>query len=363
MKCTCEKDQLLSGISIVSRLATTRATLPILQNIYLEVRKEGLLLRSTDLEQTLEVEVPAQVADTGKLTVPARMLGEYLTNNSDHSLVLESDDLTLKLNSTNHQASFRGLAAEEYPTLPAAKTQSSVTLKTEAFVAALTSVLFAAAVDDSRPVLSGLLWRFGKDELEIVGTDGYRLAYTKTVSPGGITGDYVIPRRAIQELIRIADGETLELAFAGTQLTITAGVTKLTSRILEGKFPDFAAILPKKKEISVTLAAAALVRSLKLASLFSRDSAYSTKLTLEGSKLSIEATAVQLGENRNEVPLERPFDQPLTISANAQYLIEALAHISGSAKLELIDHKSPIVLRPADNGNETLYLVMPLRND
>lgn len=363
MKCICEKEQLLNGISVVSRLATTRATLPILQNIFIEVRKDGLLLRATDLEQTLEAVVPAEVTETGQLTIPARMLSEYLANNGDHSLTLETNDLTLHLNSTNHRATFRGLPAEEYPTLPEAKAQTTITLSATELVATLSSVLFAAAVDDSRPVLSGMLWRFHEGNFELVATDGYRLAYAKLANPGQISGDYVIPRRAIQELVRVVDGESVTVAFAGTQVTFTTGKTKLTSRILEGKFPDFAAILPKKKTISVVLAASALVRSLKLASLFSRDSAYSTKLILEGNTLAIEATSVQLGENRNEVTLEHAVETPLTISANAQYIIEALGHISGSARLELVDHKSPIVVRPAQSTTETLYLIMPLRNE
>lgn len=362
MKCVCEKEQLLTAISVVSRLATTRATLPILQNIYVEATKDRLILRSTDLEQTLEAEITAEVEETGKLTVPARMLGEYLTNNGDHSLTLHADDLTLHLNSTNHTATFKGLAAEEYPTLPSAKAQASLTIPAAELVNGLTSVLFAAALDDTRPVLGGILWRFAPSKLELVATDGYRLAYTTLANTSAVEGDYIIPRRAIQELIRIASTESVTIAFAGTQATFTAGSIKLTSRILEGKFPDFSAILPKKKEVSAVLAASAFVRSLKLASLFSRDSAYSTKLTIEGTKLTIEATSVQLGENRNEITLERAVEQPITISANAQYLIEALSHISGTAQIELVDHKSPIVLRPQASP-DTLYLIMPLRNE
>lgn len=362
MKCICEKEALLIGISVVSRLATTRATLPILQNIYLEVKKDKLVVRSTDLEQTLETEVAADVEEVGALTVPARMISEYLANNSDHNLTLQADDLTLHLNSANHKATFKGLAAEEYPTLPASKTQSSLTLPVTELVGGLTNVLFAAAVDDTRPVLGGILWRFGEGKLELVATDGYRLAYTTLANPSPIEGDYVIPRRAIQELIRVVEGETVTIAFAGTQVSFVTGKTRLTSRILDGKFPDFRAILPKKKEVSAMLAAAAFSQSLKLASLFSRDSAYSTKLTLDGNKLVVEATSLQLGENRNEVTLERAVEQPITISANAQYLIEALGHTSGTAHLELVDAKSPIVIRPSGSG-ETLYLIMPLRNE
>lgn len=359
MKCTCEKESLIRAVNAVSRLATTRSTLPILQNIYLEVTADGLMMRSTDLEQTLEARIAADVQEKGRVTVPARMLSEYLQNNSDHNLTLFTDDLTLHVNSANHQATFRGLAAEEYPTLPPVKSDSVVTLSSATLVAGITETLFAAAVDDTRPVLGGLLWRFQGEMLELVGTDGYRLAYTKFPAHSKLTKDYIIPRRSLQELIRILEGESVEITFAGTQVRFKVGDIELTSRILDGKFPDYAAILPKKKELSVTVAATALLQSLKLASLFSRDSAYSTKLTFEGKKLKIQATSVQLGENTNEITLSATVDQPLTISANAQYLIEALAHLSGDINLELVDAKSPIVLRPKDR--DYLYLVMPLR--
>ncbi|QQG49748.1 MAG: DNA polymerase III subunit beta [Candidatus Berkelbacteria bacterium] len=356
----CEKENLIQAVNIVGRLATARSTLPILQNIYLELTDTGLVLRSTDLEQTLEAKIDAEVKEKGRVTVPARLVTEYLQNNTDHSLTLFTDDLTLHIHSTNHQASFKGLAAEEYPSLPQAKVGQKVELQSEELVAAINRTIFAAALDDTRPVLGGLLWRFGGDSLELVGTDGYRLAYTKAKIATKLTGDYIIPRRSLQELVRILGPDKVEVSFAGTQVKFRQGEVELTSRILEGKFPDYAAILPKKSELKVTVASSALAQSLKLASLFSRDSAYSTKLTLEGDKLRLHASSVSLGDNVNEVTLNTPVDKPFAISLNAQYLIEALSHISGEVSLEFVDSKSPIVLRPSA-GADYLYLVMPLR--
>jgi len=362
MKCICEKDSLIRAVSIVSRLATTRATLPILQNIYLEVGENGLTLKATDLEQTLEATVMADVHEKGKVTVPARMINEYLQNNSDHNLTLFTDDLTLHVHSTNHKASFKGLAAEEYPTLPAVKGDTTLTVKSEELVAALGKTLFVTAVDDTRPILTGLLWRFSGTTLELVGTDGYRMAYGQLEVPAGLAGDYILPRRSLQELVRILEGGTVEITFVGTQAKFKTNAAELTSRILEGKFPDYAAILPKKKELEVSLVAASLLQSLKLASLFSRDSAYSTKITIEGKTLRVTATSVQLGENSNEITLEKAVEAPFAISVNAQYLIEALSHIAGEVTLEFVDAKSPIVLRPA-KSDRYLYLVMPLRSE
>lgn len=360
MKCTCEKDSLIRAVSIVGRLATTRSTLPILQNIYLELTKDGLILRSTDLEQTLEARISAEVKEEGRVTVPARLIMEYLQNNTDHSLSLFTDDLTLNIHSTNHQASFKGLAAEEYPSLPEVKAEAKVELEAGELTEAINRTIFAAALDDTRPVLGGLLWRFNEDSLELVGTDGYRLAYTKVKVGTKLTKDYIIPRRSLQELSRIIEGGKLEVIFAGTQVRFRQDDIELTSRILEGKYPDYAAILPKKSELKVVVAASALNQSFKLASLFSRDSAYSTKLTLEGDKLRLHASSVSLGDNVNEVTLNNPVDKPFSISLNAQYALEALSHISGEVSLEFVDNKSPIVLRPI-SGTDYLCLVMPLR--
>ncbi len=362
MKCVCEKETLIRAVSVVGRLATSRATLPILQNIYLEVGSDGLILKATDLDQTLEASIAADVDDKGKVTVPARLLTEYLQNNSDHNLTLFTEDLTLHIHSTNHQAKIKGLAAEEYPTVPRTKVDKSLTLEVQPLSEAINKTIFAAAADDSRPVLTGLLWRFVGSELELVATDGYRLAHHILEIGPGIEGDFLIPRKSIQELQRILEGNKVEVIFAANQVRFKTKTVELTSRTLEGKFPDYKAILPKTKELEVKVAAPSLLQSLKLASLFSRDTAYSTKIKLEGKKLHIQANSVQLGDNTSEVLLDKPVEKPLTISVNSQYLIEALAHFSGEVILEFVDQKSPIVLRPVSNV-AYLYLVMPLRSE
>lgn len=362
MKFKCEKGELLNAVNALSRLATPRTTLPVLQNIYFEAGSDALTLRATDLEQTLEARVSAEIKETGKTTVPARMLAEYLQNNSDHSLTVSTDDTTFKVASPNHQASFKGMPAEEYPSLPQAKAEANLNFPAATLASAINKTVFAAALDDTRPVLGGLLWRFEPQNLELVATDGYRLSYTKLQYDGKLTGDYIIPRRSLQELSRLlAEGE-VGITFGGTQVRFRTDRLELTSRILEGKFPDYAAILPKKKEVTVTVSSAALQQSLKLTSLFSRDSAYSTKITLEDNKLRLQATSVSLGENSNEITLDKPVGETFSVSANAQYLIEALSHVSGDVTLEFTDAKSPIVLRPT-GASEYLYLVMPLRNE
>src|SRR5579864_6290077 len=246
MKFTTPKDNLARAVNTVSRLATTRATLPILQNIYLETTKSHLLLKATDLEQTLEVIVPGEVGETGSLTVPARVLQEYLQNTTDKDITLIKNDLTLELRSANHQARIKGISAEDYPSLPKTTNQNELTLPSKTLDQAIGRTLFAAASDETRPILTGLLFRFINRELTIVGTDGYRLAYTKTKLPSSLTGDFILPKRSLQELQRLLPlAEEAELTFGANQAKITIDQTTLTTRVLDGSFPAYEAIIPK----------------------------------------------------------------------------------------------------------------------
>lgn len=362
MKFNTQKDQLLNAVSLTSSLATTRSTLPILQNIFFEAKNNQLLVKSTDLDQTLEVLVDGTVSDKGALTIPARLIVEYLNNNPDASITLDSNDLDLTIKSTNHQAKIKGLAAEEYPSTPGIKPQSTVTLPLGQLRTAITKTIFASASDDSRPILNGLLWRFNGKKLTIVGTDGYRLACQSLEISNDAEGDFIIPKRALQQLLKLPGEGDLEVAFASNQVRFSIGLIALTSRLLDGNFPPYEAIIPKKMSLEVSINSHQLAKSLKLASLFSRDSAYSTKILLEGDTMKISAVSPQIGENTNELKLAAPVAVPLTISLNAQYLIDGLGAVEGDAKVGFIDAKSPITVAPIKDS-DYLYLLMPLRSE
>ncbi|HUD21117.1 MAG TPA: DNA polymerase III subunit beta [Candidatus Saccharimonadales bacterium] len=362
MKLTILREELLRAVNSVGRLATSRATLPILQNIYLEVTKKQIRLHSTDLEQTLQIELAGNDLEVGALTVPARLLGEYLQNNPDETVTLSNDDTTLLINSKNSKARLKGLPAEEYPTLPTIKYDSEITLAAATLIEAVNKTLFAAALDETRPILTGLLFRFNEKSLTIVGTDGYRLAKYVLPIESQLSADYVIPRRTLQELVRFSNEEEITLAFSGSQVQLKTDGISLTSRIIDGSFPSYEAIIPKKTAVLVKMSAALLNQNLKLASLFSRDSAYSTRIEAGGERFKITAVSPQLGETKNEIKLEMAVSQEFSVSLNAQYLIDALAGLNGDVEFGFVDPKSPITLHSVGHENY-LYLVMPLRSE
>lgn len=362
MKFTAQKEELSKAIGQVGRVISTRGTLPILRNIYLETTKEGLTLKATDLEQTIEVKIDGPATELGRITVPARLLIDYLQNAADKELTLSSTDSDLLITSKNAKANFKGLPAEEYPSIPPIKAEQKFRLPSTALGQALSRCLFAAATDESRPILSGLLFRFSPQELTIVSTDGYRLALEKLSVPTQFSGDYVVPRRALMEVERLLAGEEIEVNFSASQVCFVCGSAQLISRTLDGAFPAFEAIIPKTKKFSLKLNAAQLLQGLKLVSLFSRDSAYSIKLQFSAKKLTMNATSSQFGDSTQEIELPENIDEPFTITLNAGYLIDVLTVLSGEIELICLDPHSPLVVKTPLVPNYT-YLLMPLRGE
>lgn len=361
MKFTCKKDQLLRHTNNALRLVTNRSTLPILQNVYLSISGNTLVIKATDLEQTLESSLEGEGFENGTITVPARLLVEFLQNNTDTLITIENSDLQVKVSSSNHSATLRGISAEDYPTLPTIEYQNTVSLPSSELEGVISRTLFAAANDETRPILTGLLFHFGKNELTVVATDGYRLAKDSLKLDSSLEADYVIPKKALQELQRLLGlGETVNISLSTSQFKAEVGDVVFISRVLEGKFPAYENIIPKTSELEFSCSAAVLLQSLKLASLFSRDSAYSTLLEVKDSQLKITATSPTLGESTNTIQLDKSVGAEFSISVNAHYLIDLLGIVSGDVTLQLLDQKSPIVFKTAAEGSY-LYLVMPLR--
>lgn len=359
MKLICEKEALKVAVSNSLRLISTRSTLPVLQTIYLQAEKDTLLLRATDLEQTLDSQLQADISENGSVAVPAKVLGDYLQNNSDETINLELQDTTLVVTSANHKAKIKSLPAEEYPNPPEFKQKNSIKLSSSQLIQALERITFSTAQDDTRPILTGVLFSFEGKKLTIVATDGYRLALEELEQKEVVTGNYIIPRKALLELMRLAGSDEVIFELGDTQLRIIVGQTRITSRLLDGAYPNYRGILPKSHKVKFTVSSASLLQSLRLASIFSRDSAYSTKIEQVNGKLKITATSAILGENTNELTIEAT--ESFNLSVNAQYLIDALQVLKGDVVVSVIDQNSPLVITlPTESSY--LYLVMPLRN-
>ncbi|MEX0594676.1 MAG: DNA polymerase III subunit beta [Patescibacteria group bacterium] len=361
MKLISKKNDLVKALNSVGRLSSTRSTLPILQNVYLGAKEGELIVRATDLEQTIEVVIEAEVQEEGAVTIPTRLIMDFLQNNSDERITVIDNDLSVTIKSANHQVKLKGMSAQEYPTSQAVSADTEIFIDSSILDRAISTCLFAAANDDTRPILTGLLFDFKDNTLTIVGTDGYRLAkYEHTTKAAD--GRFIVPKKALVELQRLLGESSVKISISQSQIQFTLGKTILVSRLIDGNFPSFESRIPKSKNISVTGSGAALLNALKVASLFSRDSAYSTKFLIKKDSIEVIAISPQLGESKSAVAVGNDSEKDFSISLNSQYLIDALNALNGDFILEFTDENSPIVAKFANEDNY-LYLVMPLRSE
>ncbi|MBI3495626.1 DNA polymerase III subunit beta [Candidatus Berkelbacteria bacterium] len=364
MKLSCTQANLLKGVATVSRITSPRPTLPVLANIYCAAEKGRLRLSATDLEIGITTWIGAKVEQEGATTVPARTFYELVANNADETIDISVENSKLTLKSSHHEAHVNGIAASEFPLIPEVKKEFSLSIPGLLFKEAIEQVVFTAATDETRPVLTGVLIKADKNQVKFVATDSFRLA-EKTISLANPVGSIqvIIPARPLQEAARLIEPsiEAVELALSQNQLKMTTGSTELVSRLLEGTFPDYEQIIPKDTKTTVEVDRAKLVAALRAANIFAKDSAGSLVIRLnEERSLIVEAMSQELGSNKTTVPAKRT-GEPLEVSFNIKFLLDGLNAIpSDDVVAQFRDKFSPALLKPEQDPGY-LYLVMPLK--
>ncbi|MEI6144573.1 MAG: DNA polymerase III subunit beta [Candidatus Berkelbacteria bacterium] len=365
MKISCTQANLNKGLSIVSRIVGTRTTLPVLSNIYLEAKDGQLKLSATDLEIGVTTSIGAKVDEEGALTVPARLISDFIAANSDESLDLESKATTMHLKSARYEANIKGIDSSEYPVLPDISKDSLIDLATGDFTRAISEVVVACATDDTRPVLSGIYFKFEKDFLYLVATDSYRLAEKKISVPGStVEKEFIVPARTMQEILRItASSQGLEkvgISATDNQVSFTIGDTQVVSRLIEGSFPNYKQIIPSAFKSTAEIEVKEFSSAIKMASLFARQGGNNVKIRFEGSEVTITSVADQVGDNISKVPAIVSVDSE-EITFNAKYIGDILQVLPDKKLVfEVNDKFSAGVIRP-EKAKDFVYIIMPLR--
>ena len=365
MKISCTQEKLNKGLAIVSRVVGTRTTLPVLSNIYLEAKSGELLMSATDLEIGVTTSIGAKVDEEGSTTVPARLISEFIAANTDENLELESKDAGLHLKSQRFEANIKGIDPSEFPTIPEIGKEALVEIKSEDLIRAISEVIIAAATDDTRPVLSGIYFKFDKNILFMVATDSYRLAEKKIEVEGmEIEKEFIVPARTMQEILRIASSaealEKISIAATENQVSFTVGETRIVSRLIEGSFPNYKQIIPSTFRSNASLDLKELVSAVKMAALFARQGANNIKIRFTPKELIITSVADQIGDNISRVAAEVTGDK-VEIAFNAKYVLDILL-VSPEKKVlfEVNDKASPGVIK-AEKAKDYVYIIMPLR--
>ena len=381
MRVTCSQEQLNRGLNIVGKAVTTRTTLPVLNNILLATDEGRLKLTATNLEVGITHWLPCRsVEREGAITIPARLLTEFVSS-------LPNDEITLDLNETNYtvhlscgqyEADLRGLRADEFPSLPALSGPPLALLPAGLLREMINQVSFAASTDDNRPVLSGVLMNFKGNRLTMAAADGFRLSVRRADldEPIGAEGEVriIIPARAMNELARVLPdagaAEDTQVSITVTpnhnQVLFHATNLNVTSRLVEGNFPNYEQIIPAEWKTRTTATTAELLKRLRVASYFAKDNAGVVKLTmnaagdLEPGLLTITANAAEVGSNesRLDVVIEGEGGQ---IQFNAKYMLDVLSVISSpTVAMETQTAGAPGVFKPISPDNNYLHVIMPM---
>jgi DNA polymerase III subunit beta len=366
MKLSTSQSALLAQLQAVTRVASTHTAVQALSGTQIHAASGAVELRATDLEVGLRVPLEASVETDGTAVLPARLLLDVVRALPADAVTLELRAAEQDVEITSGGATFhiRTLRAEDFPPLPEPDREASVEVPAAAFVETVQTVARAASRDETRPVLTGILVSASGQELQMVATDSYRLSVKRTALEAPLEGSFEanVPARALQELARIADqaeGDTLTVGVGANQVVFEASGAVLSSRLIDGQFPNHQQLVPEAFEHELELAGDEVTEVVRRISLLAQKNA-PLRLAFAEGELTVSAQTPDVGEARETLPV--PFSgEPLEIGFNPDFLRDGLESVgAGGVLLKLISPLRPGLIEAAD-GSGFLYLIMPIR--
>lgn len=378
MKFSCTTSDFLQAIQLVSRAIGSQQALPILGNILMHVEGKRCTVSATDLELSIITHFEAKIENEGSITVPAKAILNFAQYNQDPEILLETSEGTqLKCTSKHAKAVIAGEAASEYPTITPIEKQTSFTLESLPLLDALHMVTFSSAKTTLRPVLSGVYVRSERGKLILVATDSYRLSeYSIQTSGGDADISCIIPTKILEELKIIlgskkgdrleTDGEekksskTVEVTLSKQQIEVQIDSTRLLSRLIDGKFPDYQQIIPKESTTNAVFSTKELLTAVRRMHYFAKEINNNLTCTITTKGVHIATPQTQVG--RDEATLMAGVQgQDMKIALSSSYLLDFLSHIdSESIEMHVTDSLHPAVFR-VPGEMHFLHLIMPLR--
>jgi len=371
MKLSILQENLAQGLNTASRSVATRAQLPVLSNVLLATDKGRLKVSATNLETGINLWLGAKIEKEGAISIPAKILAEFVSSLPADKVELEVKENNLSLTCGSFQADFIGLPASEFPTIPSLAGKANISFKDEVLSQAVSQVAFAAASDEGRPVLTGVLIMAKRNQLVLVATDGYRLSIKKLKEIKGLekveefkTG-LIIPARTLTEVARIvgeSEEKTLKLAITpkASQVIFALAEAEVVSRLIEGKFPDFERIIPEKGKTKAVVETEELLRAVRIASIFARESANIVKFSVKKTGLEISANTAQVGANVSRVEAKTEGVEG-KVAFNSRYLLDFLSAMgSKQVSFEMSGALNPGVFTPVGDKS-FLHIIMPVR--
>ena len=373
MKVSCLQENLAKGLGIVGRAVSPRSTLPVLGNVLLATDAGRLKLSATNLEVGINCWIGAKVEEDGAVTVPARTFIDLVNalppDRVDMELVVRTQ--TLNLRASRSEANVKGIDAQEFPLVPVPEGEGGISVEADVLRTAIDQVAFAAATDESRPILTGVLAKFEDTELTLAAADGFRLSVRTIPLPHAVPDPFsvIVPARALTELGRVSgeQKDPIVITVTPTRNQVLFQLTDivLVSHLIDGNFPDYRQIIPGERTTHTVMDTATLLKACKTALIFARDAAHITRLHVKpGSELApghvvVSATSAETGDDVSELDASIEGEE-VEIAFNVRYLIDLLSVVgTPQVALDTTTSSSPGVVRPVGDMDYT-HVIMPM---
>lgn len=370
MKLSCTQENLRIALSSLERVVGKQSSLPILSNILLESDRGQLRLSATNLEIGVITSIGAKIESEGKITVPAKLLTNFIQNLAGDQIVgIEQIGTQVVLESGNYIVKINGLDSKDFPIIPEKSEGRTFTLSSELFRQGLQRTLFCISLNESRPELTGVLMNIRESSLFLTATDSFRLAEWHSMESIEGDGDGVvaiIPSYTLQEVLRVLSQpiEQVSVTIEENQVFFELESTRIVSRLINGRFPEYQAIVPKQYAINITMTQEDLQRALKMATSFSVYSSgeVTFRLNPEDGRMEITSQSQGIGEQVAKVPFSGTVAEPLQIVFSPRYILEGVSAQRGEQiTLSLNSATTPVRISSDVEKSSYTYIVMPIR--
>ena len=370
MKFSCAQEELAKALNVVSFAVGANNTLPVLDNILIRAEGGTVQFLATDLEVIIEYLCTTPIEKPGAVTVPAKLLSSYINLLPAHEMVsLElMSGQALHLTSATSDTKIKGIPAEDFPSLPAFEEEAGVTLPVQKFLRAVNRVLFSASQNTARPILAGVYVHIGQEEVKIATTDSYRLSEARMGLEELWNGEplvKIIPSSTMQDVARIfqKDSLSLKMRVSKNQIQFASETIRVTSRLIEGRFPEYEAIIPKKWESKITVNGSNFLQATKRVNLFAKENNFNIRLetNVDLGELLITTDSTEIGEERTKITgIGEGVETKIAL--NSRYVIDVLTNIGVEEVSFLVDGPlAPAVIRPKEEEDAYVHIIMPLK--
>lgn len=363
MKFSIEKSKLQEAISNTQKAITGKSTMPILQGILLKAKNNEIVLLGSDIDLTIETKINAEVHEEGNIVIDSKLFGEIIKKLPNAQIEISSiDDNSIKITCLKSTATLIHMNAEDYPTVPNINENMIFSLSQKLLKNMIRGTIFAIAQDETRPILTGVLFEVKNKQLNLVALDGYRVAVRSEHIDSNSTINAVIPGKTLNEISKILEDtdEPLYITFTPNHILFNLGHTKVLSRLLEGEFIKYESIIPNEYKLKITVKKDEILNSIERASLVGRDGNTNlVKLDIQEDNMIITSNS-QLGKAREEINIILQGEN-IKIAFNSKYLIDVFKIMDeAEIVMEFSSSVSPCVVKNKES-NKGIYLLLPVR--